>query len=223
MVDRVRALGVGFVAAFVFLVAALAYNMGATAEESRGEAAAARLTARLDSSVTRLRGCERTLQAVKNTANATATMTTRVREQASQLRTENQQAERGIELAQKSVRECEQDNARDRERLTGTSEINATAAILRMQYEVLALQHALSDVNASIYQAHDRRVALLVAYRRANLYLAELANETIAPVPPIPSPTSAVTQPLVPAAPVVPMPSPPNQTVLPSGQPAPSG
>jgi hypothetical protein len=159
------------------LLFALAYNLGSTSAESKGITRLQLDRSRFELTKNRLAKCNINKKKVQDGGTITIDLDG-LRAERDQLQSENDLLVKSMKNHQASLSECEEENKQERKARTGTTEHNATHVIARLSYEIMMMEQALQDVNATKTRERQALKSLLRSYRLENNELRQKIKKT---------------------------------------------
>lgn len=166
----------GVVIVFAILGLLIAYNTGATVEETQERL----IAARMNSIVRRSFACTHEVAAMKAGAEIRFEhKKNSLQTNLDALKTENDMYQEQASAIEAKTEECEVELAMERKKKTGVEHGDATDEVLRLQYELKRIEAAIEQANETRMNDRQGILRLIEAYARENdeLFEKEKAEE----------------------------------------------
>jgi septal ring factor EnvC (AmiA/AmiB activator) len=169
------ATGMGFL--FLLLIAALAYNMGGTAEESRDNQQFLWTQARVDAATQRVRKCESLYRKIETQKMTAEEVQKEVSASLEETTAEIERLRMVVNERSEKLKSCERAKTEEADRFESSPDQTAELRIQNTLAEIAAANRTLDSVVQNRTNDERHLLRLLLAFRRANEAMSPTANK----------------------------------------------
>lgn len=168
-----RTVGIIFGSIFIFLICALAYNMGGSSEQAKTSDHLFLLKQRLDRETDRKASCSESLAKLKDETNVAESATAGLQDALESTQNRIQEVQINLAKAQKSLTECEADLEKRHEELRNSPTSNLPDRVAKARNAVIAAQKHLIEVNTTRSIGDKNLLRLIFSYIQANTAMSK--------------------------------------------------